>query len=215
MTVNADDEDGDALSYEAIGGYASIAAGAEPNQIDVTPRALGGPFSFAVIVSDGCQVAMGDFVIGEVWDETTPPFIDNSDIWFEDITGTSVTVRWEKAWDDWSAIQDLEYKVVYALDPDEIDDIDLIELGGGTIAMDWTVDVDAAPIAGLTEGQQYYATVLVRDEYHNMSQYITAPFTMPDVTAPTTGGDISFSDITETSFTVSWDSASDNLSDLS
>ncbi len=214
VTVTVTDEDGDAPTYKLIGGYATIAAGATAGEFELTPRAEGGPFSYAVIVSDGCQITMGDLVVEAVsGDPTGGPWLNDSDLHFTNVDGDGFTVSWMWANDNMTDPQDLEYKAVYATDPDEIDTIEEIEAGGGTIALDWTADTYTVDIDGLDDGTEYWVAVLVRDEYHLMAMYNLGYQPTVDVTAPTTTGGISFSDITVNELTVAWTPATDNATD--
>ncbi len=215
VTVTVTDADGDAPTYKLIGGYATIAAGATAGEFELTPRAEGGPFSYAVIVSDGCQITMGDLVVEAVSGDPSggPYFMGPPVIWLTDITGSGFTANWNTAHDDMTAEEDLEYKVVYATDPDEIDTIAEIEAGGGTLVMDWTADTFMIAITGLDDGTDYWVAVLVRDEYHLMAMYNLGYQQTPDVTAPTTTGGISFEDIDTGELTVLWTPATDNTTE--
>ncbi len=211
LVITASDANGDALAYQIVGGYASIEPGVVPGTFTVTPRAAGGPFSFAVIVSDGCQVTMGNFVITEVSADDTAPWFGDANLYFSDLSDSGFRVSWNPAFDNWTEQEDLEYKVVYAFTLEEIDTIEEIEAGGGTVAADWTTNMTTTLIAGLEQGVTYWVVVLVRDEYHLISMYNPGSQWVPDTTPPMSTAHITISDIVDDGFDIAWDAASDNL----
>jgi len=210
LVVAASDTDDDALAYKVIGGYASIELGSAPGTFTITLRAEGGPFSFAVIVSDGCQVTMGDFVIEAVSSDPSAPWFSDPNLYFSDLTGSGFRVSWNPAWDNWTDPEDLEYKVVYAFEPDEIDSIEKVEAGAGTVAADWTPNMTTVLITGLEQGVQYWVVVFVRDAYHLVSMYNPGSQVVPDTMAPTTAGTVVINGVRDNGFTVSWAPATDN-----
>ncbi len=211
LVVTANDDDGDPLSYQIVGGYASIEPGVVPGTFTVTPRAEGGPFSFAVIVNDGCQVTMGDFVIEEVSSDGSAPRFDDQNLYFSDLSDNGFRVSWFPASDNWTAQEDLEYKVVYAFTLDEIDTIEEIEAGNGTVAADWTKNLTTILLSGLEQGVTYWVVVLVRDGYHLISMYNPGSQLVPDTVPPASSAQVVISNIADEGFDIAWDPASDNL----
>ncbi|HET6438539.1 MAG TPA: hypothetical protein VFG59_10790, partial [Anaeromyxobacter sp.] len=79
LTVHAYDPDVDdddqTLTY-SISGAGALFSGGENGEFEITPAQAGGPFNFSVIVSDGCQLAVGSFTIDSVlpgWTEVGDP----------------------------------------------------------------------------------------------------------------------------------------------
>lgn len=105
----------------------------------------------------------------------------------------------------------MSYKLVKALSPSAISSTSTVDaISGADLVMDWKMNINSHALAGLTEGTDYYFAVLVKDAAGNMSLYSPQLVTTLDKTAPVHGANISFTNLTDTSVTVSWGPASDN-----
>lgn len=79
------------------------------------------------------------------------------------------TVSWNAATDNVTAQADLEYRVYYS-NADNISTVEDIQ-ANGTALGNWTANMTNATLTGLTDGDNYWVNVLVRDEAGNISAY--------------------------------------------
>ena len=134
---------------------------------------------------------------------------------FANITSSSVTVSWGAASDLEVSSDRLEYRVVHASSKDLIDNISEVKgdlAAGVTLDQDWSLATTTLDVASLANGTSYYFAVAVRGAYEDYSLYEPALMQTLDDTAPTVGVDISYTDITTSTLTVSWGIAVDNAS---
>ncbi|TCO69050.1 fibronectin type III domain-containing protein [Marinisporobacter balticus] len=148
--------------------------------------------------------------------DTTEPTVGNGGtITASNETANSVDVSWTAGSDDRTAEGNLSYKVVYAT-TDNINSVADIETSAnGTVAKDWTANINNFQVTGLTENTTYYFNVLVKDEAGNIAVYTVASkatVLSADATAPTVGnsGTITASNETVNSVDVSWTAGNDN-----
>ncbi len=169
-------------------------------------------YYFAVLVKDGD----GNTVIYNpqkvtTLDVTAPT--SGTNINFTSIASTSVTVNWGEATDNGTIPSGLSYKVVKAASAAAIDTIaEADAITGSDQVMNWALNTVNFSSTGLSEGTVYYFAVLVKDGNGNMANYSPQTVTTLDVTAPTAGTAISFTNVAATSVTVNWGAASDNTS---
>ena len=148
--------------------------------------------------------------------DTTPPTVPlDKTISFSDVTETGVIFHWNKATDDISEQETLQY-LVYQSEDNNLGTVDDIEANGVAIG-DYAVDLDTMTIRDLMAGRTYYFNVIVKDEAGNKTCYNTQAITTSvamDTTPPTVPLDktISCSEVTETGATLHWNKATDNIS---
>jgi hypothetical protein len=126
-------------------------------------------------------------------------------------TATSVILSWTKASDDSTPQQHLEYKVVYS-SSGNITTVDTAE-ANGTVAVDFTADIDTAHVTGLEPDTVYYFNVVVRDEVGKKNVYaMTSAETLhPEDPIPGDNGKITVSDIGLHSASLMWTKATDQF----
>ena len=86
------------------------------------------------------------------------------------VQSNSVTLDWVKGSDNLSSDENLEYKVVYST-ANNISTVDDIENNNGTIAQDWTTNINNITLTGLDVNVEYYFNVVVKDEAQNKAVY--------------------------------------------
>jgi uncharacterized repeat protein (TIGR02543 family) len=123
--------------------------------------------------------------------DLTPPTIADPVIIPTDITETGVTLSWEKATDNLSKQEELEYQVYQISSLTEIT-VSAIEADGIRIG-DYEVDMDSKQVIGLYDGQTYNYSVIVKDKDGRKSVYnkvtiITIEIPTYSVTYHTNGG---------------------------
>ncbi len=100
----------------------------------------------------------------------TAPLPGNSGIIIiSNIGATSLTLSWERADDDATAQEDLEYRAYYAT-VSSIETVEDIEANALPVGV-WEKDIVTKDVTGLEELTDYYFTVLVRDADGNMAVY--------------------------------------------
>ncbi len=131
---------------------------------------------------------------------------------FSDIAPTSVTVSWGASDDDWTTGRTLKYKLVRARQVSDIDTLAEVEAitGGPGLVQNYTRGLTSKQVPGLEPGTSYAFAVVVADNADNKALYTPATVTTLDLSAPTPGADISFTDVAATSLTLSWGEASDD-----
>ena len=146
--------------------------------------------------------------------EETPPTPGNSGIISIDNIGTdSIDLSWEKATDNVSQQGDLQYKVVRS-ESNNVFTLEGAEDGGIIIVHDWEKDMSSITVSSLTDSTTYYFNVIVKDEAGNKSVYTMVSGTTTDGIPPTPGnsGIISIDNIGTDSVELSWEKATDNVS---
>ena len=148
--------------------------------------------------------------------DTTAPVAGNSGtITTASVTGTSLTLNWTAATDNFSDQANLQY-IVYRSTSDNISTYALASGGNGTLVQDWTANIATANVTGLTDGTPYYFNVFVRDEAAapNVADYAGVSGTTLDITAPVPGssGTVATANVAGTSLDLNWTAATDNVS---
>lgn len=148
-----------------------------------------------------------------VMQDTVSP-VNGANITFASVAETSLTVNWGVATDGTNTASELEYKLVRSTNSAAIDtvaEVDAILSAGSGLVMDWNDNVTTSPSTGLLPRTTYYYSLLVRDPYGNKTLYAPRSVLTPDITPPTIGAAINFTNnTTETSITVNWGAATDN-----
>jgi len=103
--------------------------------------------------------------------DMTAPVI-GSEIIFKDIKANSVNVAWGAGKDDQTAEENLQYKLIYSFDVNEINTVEKAQSSPNVI-MDWTENKTETSASNLTSGAKYYFAVIVRDDSDNKSLYET------------------------------------------
>lgn len=91
---------------------------------------------------------------------------------FSDVQGQSLTVSWDAASDLVTPSAALQYKLLYSTENNAVS-VEDIE-ANWTVAMDWSTNVLTSAVNGLTPGQNYFFSILVRDTSDNKSAYTLA-----------------------------------------
>lgn len=115
--------------------------------------------------------------------DTTAPTVADGAIITSGLTDTSVTLSWNKATDNTSVQNALQY-LVYRSDADNIDSVADAEANGTPVGA-YTADIDIWEVNGLTSGTTYYFNVIVKDGAGNKNAY-----SMKEITTnnPSSGG---------------------------
>jgi len=130
------------------------------------------------------------------------------------VGATSLDLIWTKATDNLSTQTTLEYLVYYSTS-NNIGTAANAEANGTPVGS-YTADIATKPATGLTSSTTYYFNVLVRDEAGNKAAYTTVSQATADGTSPTPGnsGTLTTASVAETSLTLNWTSATDNVTAL-
>ncbi len=107
--------------------------------------------------------------------DTTPPTVADGTIGTSSLTDAEVTLNWNKATDNESPQETLQY-LVYRSNSNNIDTVENMEVNG-TAEGTYAADIDTKEITGLTGSTTYYFNVIVKDEDGNKTAY-----TMKEVT---------------------------------
>jgi isoamylase len=107
---------------------------------------------------------------GNALDEAPP--VAGSPITFSPVTATGAALAWGIASDDLTAAADLEYKVVRAPNPQDLDTVaEAMTVAAPGTVLDWTKGTLTAAATGLAPTSVHAFAVLVRDEAGNVSLY--------------------------------------------
>jgi hypothetical protein len=134
---------------------------------------------------------------------------------FSLLSSNSVRVNWGAATDTYTASQALEYRLVRASSPELIDTVAEVSSDlspAVTLVQDWTPGVTSIDVTGLSDGQTYSFAVVVKASPGNYAVYQVASIQTLDITAPSSGGNLLASLVTNTSARLSWSEAIDNTS---
>jgi|GEM_PF-666750 len=123
--------------------------------------------------------------------DTTAPTVAYGTISASSLTDTGVTLNWNKATDDGSNQNALEY-LVYRSDSDNIDTVENIETNGAAIGS-YEADINAKEITGLSSSSTYYFNVIVKDEAENKTAYTMQEVTTAAASLPVMGGTVTVS----------------------
>ncbi|MET0286300.1 MAG: DUF1554 domain-containing protein, partial [Polyangiales bacterium] len=184
---------------------------------DVTQRTLVGlpssaSFAFAVVVRDEAgNRALYAPATTSTLDVSAPA--TGGEITFGEVTDSAITLQWGAASDDVSAPSALEYKVVIASTPSEIDSIAEVEaiVAGPALLLDYSANALTTQASGLPSSSAYAFAVVVRDEAGNRALYSPALRVTRDITRPSIGTTINFAAVSADSLTVQWGAGSDDL----
>jgi len=141
-----------------------------------------------------------------------PPVPGNSGtLMTSGVTETSLDLNWTEATDAESAQANLEY-IVYYSTSNNIATVANAEVNGTAVGS-YAADIATKPVTGLTSSTTYYFNTLVKDEIGNKVAYTTVSQMTADGTSPTPGnsGTLTTASVAETSLTLNWTSATDNI----
>lgn len=96
-----------------------------------------------------------------------------SNLVFSTVQATTLTVSWGAATDNLTAASGLQYRLVVALDPTDIDtalEVNAMAYTDPDVMMDWQNAI-AKEVTGLSPSTTYYFAVAVRDGAGNLSLY--------------------------------------------
>ena len=144
-------------------------------------------------------------------DATAPVPGGGGAIGFTNVTATAVTLSWEKATDNGTAQEKLEYRVLRSLSNNitTLTDADT----NGTVVKDWTANLTAVIANKLDDALTYYFVVQVRDAAKNRATYQVGSVTTHDDTPPFAGGGgaLAVSSLGSTQLTLMWVTGNDNV----
>ncbi len=104
--------------------------------------------------------------------DALPPTLTNSalTIGTQDVTTTTIRVHWNLATDNLTAVNNLQYKLVYST----VDNISSLAdaRDNGSVVMAYTANVQTATLAALTANTSYFFNVIVKDALGNESVYV-------------------------------------------
>lgn len=166
-------------------------------------------YFFAAVVRDVAGNKSLYTPVSQTTTNLSPPTIGTA-ISFASVAETSLTVNWGAATDAVTPQASLQYRLVKATTSAAIDTIAEVDaISGGDLLQDYTANDLTQNVAGLTASTTYFFAVVVRDGGGNKAMYGPVSQTTPDLTPPTSGAAISFSNVTDTTLTVSWGVATD------
>ncbi|OHD12846.1 MAG: hypothetical protein A2Y41_01970 [Spirochaetes bacterium GWB1_36_13] len=139
--------------------------------------------------------------------DSTAPTLSVSKIYASTPSASGFTVHWTAATD---TDTNLQYRVYYSTS-DTITTVADAQ-NNGTPAGSYTAGITSQAVTGLTDGQTYYYTVVVKDSKGNKTVYTkSSQKTGTDSTAPVVAApSVTASSPSSTGFTVNWTPASDD-----
>jgi hypothetical protein len=137
------------------------------------------------------------------------PSVPFSEVTFPVVKDTYLYVAWQKAESAFIDDSLLQYKVVYSTTAN-LTDAASCETNG-TVARDWTPDIDILAVSGLPLETLLWFNVLVRDPMGNVSVYAQASaVTLSDITGPVIANPITLvTSLQQTSLDLGWEKATD------
>jgi len=157
--------------------------------------------------------ADSNFIVGE--SDTTAP-VTGTEIVFKDVKNNSAIVSWGAGKDDVTAESDLQYKLVFSKD---INEINTIDSAVNCSIIDWRGYVTETAVTNLDDNTKYYFTVILRDIAGNKALYepkeIKTITGIEFLSAVQTGGESSMVNTTGLTLSFSADPATltaDNIS---
>ncbi|MET0284173.1 MAG: fibronectin type III domain-containing protein, partial [Polyangiales bacterium] len=147
--------------------------------------------------------------VGAASADTAPPSAGTG-LSFGDVTGSSLTVRWDAASDDRTPQTALAYKLVWARTASELDSLEKVDaIAGAQRVLDYEPSALSRTLTGLDGATRYFFALVVRDEALNKALYPVGSVSTLDGAAPVAGEPLSFTNVAATSVTVIWGAASD------
>ncbi|MGN7477447.1 cadherin-like beta sandwich domain-containing protein [Solibacillus silvestris] len=110
-------------------------------------------------------------------DDSIAPAINNSNIYISNVTSSGITLNWDKATDNVTSQENLEYQV-YQSGSSNIDTVSNVEANGTALGQEFTKDMNTFGVTGLSPNTTYYFNVLVKDAAGNKSVYSTKEATI-------------------------------------
>jgi len=146
-------------------------------------------------------------------DVSGPLLPSNSSLTFSQIEKQQLRVSWVKATDKSTPQDEIQYAVYMSQLLTAVASVNQME-SASVLVQDYLADVSYAIITDLEPGTQYFFNVVAKDEFGNKTAYTAgAVYTAADVTPPVPGanGAILTTGITQTSVSLSWSPASDDV----
>lgn len=229
-TAATDDVSGAAalqyLLYYSASNNISTVANAETNgtavgsyTANITTKAVTGltpstTYYFTLVVKDvaGNKTAYTTKSDATTADSTAPTAGNSGTLTTSSVGNTGFTINWTAASDSVTAAASLEYLAYYST-ANNISTVANIESNGTAIGS-YTANIATKAVTGLSPSTTYYFNVIVKDAAGNKRAYTSSSVsTTADVTVPTPGnsGTLSAASVTDTTLTVSWTAATDNV----
>jgi len=148
-------------------------------------------------------------------DVQTAPIPGNSGILtFQNVSATSLSLRWTQGTDAQTPTSSLLYQV-YISTSANISSVSQMETSGTALGS-YATAISTTNVTGLSPSTQYYFNVIIKDGAGNKVAYTMASQSTtatPDTTAPTVGGGGSFSvsGVSSSTITLSWTQGTDNI----
>lgn len=175
----------------------------------------GESYAFAVVVRDNT----GNKTLYEpatiVTADVSAPALGYG-IEYSNIKANALTVSWGAASDDATPSAELEYKLVRGANLASVDtlaEVAAINAAPGLV-QDFSADLQTVDVTGLASSQSYAFAVVVRDRLGNEALYAPVLVSTLDVTPPTVGAAISFSNVLSNRVTINWGLASDTVTGI-
>jgi hypothetical protein len=158
------------------------------------------------------NVAAYNAVVVQTIIDPDPPGVPNDELVISERTPYSFRVSWTAADDELDPPSSLTYQLFYALESESLASEAEI-LANGTEVNAPQNEITTLVIDGLDEATEYNVNVLVRDSAGNAAPYQMATDETLEDEPPTPGadGELSGSDTTPYSLTVSWSLATDDV----
>lgn len=204
------------IAYTTDGSTPSFVSGAGSTIImaNSTQLTIGATATLRWIVRDSngnvSGVQSASFTI--TGDITAPAPGNSGTITTASITAVSLTLNWTQATDAITPQGSLQY-LAYRSTANNLGSVANIE-GNGTALGSYSAGIASVNVMGLSPSTTYYFNIIVRDNAGNKAAYTTvSASTTADTTAPTPGnsGTITTTTVTETSLTLNWTQATDNV----
>lgn len=146
-------------------------------------------------------------------EDNIPPSVINASLSASNLTNDGATFSWKPASDNITDAKKLRYALYYSTSP-YMSSVSYIETNG-TMLTNFSAGKLTMTVSGLKPGMVFYFNVIVKDEAGNKSCY--APLTLKvgkDIDPPVPGSpNISKSNIKTDEVTLSWEKATDNVTE--
>jgi hypothetical protein len=175
--------------------------------------AIGAPYSTSVASSNAGAIYGYSLALTDT--DSYSPLVVSPTVSVTSSTLTSISLSWQKAYDNLDTQSSLNYEVRYSTSNNISTPSDFVN--NGTIGMAHTANVVSTTITGLAANTTYYVNVGVKDSSGNISVYSTASSsTQVDTIAPVVGASGAITATPDTqSIMLNWTKASDNYTSSS
>lgn len=134
----------------------------EPGNLALRDFSNGNIVSYRVTAADGTSRLFYVNLSKKSW-----PIASNSLLQSSSLGAGSLQLSWSAATDSTTAMNDIQYKAVYSVNPIG----SLSEAEGATVAMNWTAGAFSCIVNGLSIGVEYYFALIARDSEGNRLLY--------------------------------------------